>query len=131
MSSYTWPAIVTLLNILLLSWVSALVAQARGKYQIAAPATTGHPMFERTFRVQMNTIENTMVFLPAVWLAALYGATVLVGVAGLLWIAGRIIYAVAYRRDPAGRGVGFGLSGLAFAIVLLDAIVGMARSFFA
>jgi len=131
MSSYTWPAIITLLNIVLLAWVSALVAQARGKYHIAAPATTGDPMFERSFRVQMNTIENTVIFLPAVWLAALYGATTLVGAAGLVWIGGRINYALAYRKDPAKRGLGFGISSLAFAVVLFDAAIGLVRALLA
>ena len=127
MSSYTWPAIVTFLNIVLLLWVGALVGQARSKYQIAAPATTGNPMFERTFRVQMNTIESTVVFLPSVWLAALYGASALIGAAGLLWIAGRVLYAHGYRLDPARRGPGYGVSSVALAVVLLDAAIRMGR----
>lgn len=131
MPTYTWPAFITLLNIVLLLWVGALVGQARSKYQIVAPATTGHPMFERAFRIQMNTIESTVSFLPAVWLAALYGATTLVGAAGLVWIGGRILYALADRKDPAQRGLGYGICTLAFAVLLLDAAIGLARSLLA
>ena len=131
MDSYTWAAIVTLLNIFLLLWVGAIVGHARAKYHIQAPATTGHPMFERAFRVQMNTIENTVMFVPAIWLAARYGTTAILGAAGAVWIAGRILYAVAYRKDPAKRGLGYGISLLAFAVVLLDAIAGLARALLA
>ncbi|HXY22837.1 MAG TPA: MAPEG family protein [Burkholderiaceae bacterium] len=130
MTSFTWAAIVTLLNIALLLWVGAMVGQARTKYHIEAPATTGHPMFERAFRIQMNTIENTVMFLPTVWLVALYGAATIVGAAGAVWIVGRIIYALGYRKDPAKRGLGYGISLLAFAVLLLDAIVGLVRALF-
>lgn len=127
----TWPAIITLLNIVLLLWVGALVGRARVQYKVAAPATTGNPMFERAFRVQMNTIENTVIFLPALWLAALGGATTLIAMAGLIWIAGRIVYAVAYLKDPAKRGPGYLVSILAFAVLLLDAAVGIVRALLA
>jgi glutathione S-transferase len=131
MLSYTWPAIITLLNLVLLLWVGALVGRARAKYHVLAPATTGDPMFERAFRVQMNTIESTMTFLPAVWLAALYGPARLVAVAGIVWIGARIVYALAYLKDPAKRGPGYGVSALAFAVLLLDAAWGLARSLLA
>ncbi len=130
MTSYTSATIITLLNIILLLWVGAMAGPARGKYHIEAPATTGHPMFERAFRIQMNTIENTVLFLPTVWIAALYGATTIVGVAGAVWIAGRILYALGYRKDPAKRGLGYGISLLAFAVLLLDAMAGLVRALF-
>ncbi|SPE19966.1 conserved membrane hypothetical protein [Burkholderiales bacterium] len=131
MLSYTWPAIITLLNIVLLLGVGALVGRARAKYHIVAPATTGDPMFERAFRVQMNTIESTVIFLPVVWLAALYGAATLIALAGIVWIGGRVVYALAYLKDPAKRGLGYGVSTLAFAVLLLDAAVEVARSLLA
>ncbi len=70
MSTLYWPSLITWLTLLLLIGVACHVAWARGKYKIAAPATTGDPGFERAYRVQMNTLENTLVFLPALWLAA-------------------------------------------------------------
>ena len=33
---------------------------------------TGHPEFERAVRVQMNTIEQFVIFLPLLWLATIY-----------------------------------------------------------
>lgn len=131
MVSTTWPAIITLLDIMLLLWTGALVGRARTKYAISAPATTGNPDFERTFRVQMNTLENSTVFLPAVWLAALYGATMLVAVAGLVWIGARAAYAMAYTKDPAKRAPSFGTSLLALAVLVGYAAFGVARALFA
>ena len=64
------PVLVVLLNVLLLFATGLVVAGARGRYGLKAPATTGHPGFERAFRVQMNTLEHTVVFLPTLWLAA-------------------------------------------------------------
>ncbi len=131
MQSLTWPAIITVLTLVLLVWVGIRVGKAREKCGIAAPATTGDPVFERNFRVQMNTMESSMIFLPALWLAALYGAGTLAGVAGLVWVGARVHYALAYVRDPAKRSTGFGVSFFAFAVLLIAAVVGIVRSLIA
>lgn len=122
------PALVVLLNVLLLFGTTLLVGRARSRYEIKAPATTGHPGFERAYRVQMNTLEATVLLLPTLWLAASYFRGDWVGIAGLVWIAGRVWYAWAYTRDPGKRGPGFGLSMLAWAALLIMAIIGMVRT---
>ena len=131
MNSYAWPASITLLNILLLVWAGIRVARARARYGVAAPATSGDPNFERTFRVQMNTLENTVIFLPALWLDALYGHGWIVSAAGVVWIVARIVYALTYVRDPAKRGPGFGIAFAAFAVLAIDAAIGLVRSLLA
>jgi len=128
MNAHAWPAVITLLNILLLLWVAGGTGRARAKYGVTAPATTGNPMFERAFRVQMNTLENTVIFLPALWLAAIYSSPLLAGAAGLVWLVGRVVYALAYLRDPARRGMGFGISLLGFFVLLVAGGLGVARS---
>lgn len=122
------PALVTLLTILLLFGTSWLVGRARGKYAIKAPATSGHPMFERAYRVQMNTLEQTVMFLPTLWLAATYGFTGWAGIAGLVWVAGRVWYAVAYMAEPAKRGPGFGLASVGWIALLVMATIGVVRA---
>jgi glutathione S-transferase len=122
------PALVTLLTILLLFGTSWLVGRARGKYAIKAPATSGHPMFERAYRVQMNTLEQTVMFLPTLWLAATYGFTGWAGSAGLVWVAGRVWYAVAYMAEPAKRGPGFGLASVGWIALLVMAAIGVVRA---
>ncbi len=131
MHTTTWPAILTLLTVVLLFWTSLLVGQARGKYGIKAPATTGNPDFERIFRVQMNTIEASVIFLPTLWLAGLYGTPLVVAVAGLVWVAGRVLYALGYMKEASKRSLGFGVAALGFVALLLDATIGLARSLLA
>ena len=107
-------ALVTSLTLLLMFATGGLVAMARGKYQVKAPATTGHPDFERVFRVQMNTMEQAFLFLPALWLAGIYANATLAGYLGLAWLAGRIWYVIGYTRAADKRGQGFLIGMLAF-----------------
>ena len=93
-----------------------------------APATTGNADFERVFRVQMNTLEAAVAFLPALWLAATYGSATWAGVIGLAWVAARIWYAVAYARDADRRGPAFGIGVLALLSLLVLAGVGLVRT---
>ena len=122
------PALVTLLTVLLMFGTTWAVGRARTRYGIKAPAISGDPAFDRAYRVQMNTLEQTVMFLPLLWLAANYGFTGWAGIAGLVWLVGRIWYAVAYLNDPAKRGPGFGLGVLAQLALLIMAIVGIARA---
>lgn len=122
------PAVVTLLTVALLFANMFAVGRARGKYGIHAPATTGHPGFERAYRVQMNTLENTVMFLPCLWLAAHFGYAAWAGIAGLVWVIGRAWYTAAYLGDAGKRGPGFMVSMIAWAVVFILAIIGVCRA---
>lgn len=115
-----WPAVVTLLNVLLLIGTMFMVGAARRRHGIHAPATTGNPDFERVFRVQMNTLEATVMFQPCLWLAAVHWNAYYAGYVGLAWIVGRVLYAVMYAQAAERRSAGFGIAFLAN-IVLLGA----------
>src|SRR5216684_6214258 len=108
--SYTYTAAVTLLALVLYMGLSFVVGQARKKYRIKAPAVTGHENFERAYRVQMNTVEQMVVFLPALWLCAVLLSDRGAAFGGLIWIIGRTVYAVAYLDAPEKRGPGMGIS---------------------
>ena len=124
-------ALVTLLSLALFFWMGADVARARIRFGVPAPAVTGHPEFERHFRVQANTLEGLVLFLPALWVFALtidgLRGSVLgdkIGAAlGLVWIVGRVIYMRSYVRDPASRGLGFGVQALATVLLLIGGLV--------
>jgi glutathione S-transferase len=122
------PALVTLLTMLLLLGTVYVVGKARGKYGIKAPAVSGHPAFERAYRVQMNTLENTVMFLPVLWLAANYGFTGWAGLIGLVWLVGRAWYALAYLGDASKRGPGYLVSMVAWAALLVLAGLGVLRA---
>lgn len=116
--------IVTVLALLQFTLFGFQVGGMRTKHGIRAPATTGHPEFERMFRVQMNTLEQLVVFVPALWMHAWLTGQVLVGAGiGLAYIVGRFMYRAAYLKDPAGRGPGFGLTVVATAVLLLWSLV--------
>ena len=129
MHDFRWPALITLGVLVLLFVVSWNVGKARAKYNVKAPATTGDPAFERTFRVQMNTIENVVAFLPALWLFAAFVSEVWAAVLGAAWLAARAWYAIAYQNDAAKRGPPFGLSMLVFGVLTLGAAWGVVKGF--
>jgi len=112
--------LIVLLVILLLAWTVGMVGLARGRYKIHAPATTGHPEFERVYRVQMNTLEQVVLFLPTFVLATQSGFELVAVGLGLLWLTGRVWYALAYRRAAEKRAAGFAIGMLAqFGVLLL------------
>src|ERR1700683_2867706 len=86
------------------------VGKARDKYGVKAPATAGNEMFERYFRVQVNTLEQLIVFLPSILLLARYADPLIAAALGLVFVIGRALYFRAYTRDPGARSLGFALS---------------------
>ena len=122
------PALVGALTVVLLFCTAFAVGRARTRYGIHAPAMTGHPVFERLARVQMNTLEAAMMFLPSLWLAARYGNPGVAGILGVVWLLGRAWYGFAYARDPASRGMPFGLGMLMMAALLVMGTVGAIRA---
>lgn len=122
-----WVSAVILLAVLQYLVLGALVGRARGKYGVAAPATTGHPQFERWFRVHQNSLEMLMAFIPSMWLFALWvSPTWAVGI-GLLFVAARIIYSIQYVNEPNSRHLGAGLSFLAVFALVIGGIWGAIR----
>ncbi|HUD25132.1 MAG TPA: MAPEG family protein [Burkholderiaceae bacterium] len=123
-----WPSLITWLTLILLGAVAFNVARARARYDIRAPATSGHEHFERIFRVQMNTLENTVVFLPALWLAAWYWNPAWASACGAVWLLGRIWYAHGYGRAAARRGGGYYLSSAGLMALVVGSAVGWVRA---
>ncbi len=114
--------IVTLAALLVYVWTTVRVSGARAKYVVAAPAVTGSPDFERTYRVQMNTLEWLPLFLPSLWLFAYYWNGQIAAAIGVVWILARIYYGVTYVNDAAKRGPGFIVQSLATAVLLFGAL---------
>jgi glutathione S-transferase len=115
MTSLPLTSLITLLVVAFMFWTAINVGKARAKYDVKAPATSGHEMFDRAYRVQMNTLESAILLLPSMWIYANLIGDIGAGVSGAIWIAGRIWYAIAYQHDPAKRGPGFGIAFLVIA----------------
>lgn len=118
---YHLTALVTCLALAVYFLTSVQVARARATFGIKAPAITGNPDFERVFRVQMNTLEWLPIFLPALWLFAIYISDTIAAVLGLAWIAGRILYMVGYSKAADRRGRGFAVQSGATILLWLGA----------
>ncbi|HLY44784.1 MAG TPA: MAPEG family protein [Stellaceae bacterium] len=120
-----FPAFVLALALLLYVGVFAAAGRARHRYDVKAPAVTGPPEFERALRVQQNTLEQLVWFIPALWLFGLYVSPLWAGLIGLVWIAGRAHYARSYYRDPESRGPGFMVGFASAAVLLVGALIGI------
>lgn len=98
--------------------------RARGRLGVPAPSVSGAPEFERYLRVQYNTIEQLVIFLPALFGFAAFASPGWAAALGAVFIVGRALYARGYVQDPAKRGPGFGLTLLANGVLLLGATIG-------
>src|SRR5258708_7184837 len=119
---FHFTALVTCLAILFYFFTCVQVAKARAAFGIKAPATSGNPDFERVFRVQMNTLEWMPIFLPSLWLFAIYISDPIAAAIGLVWIGGRIPYISGYSQAANKRGRGYGIQAMAAGILWLGAL---------
>jgi glutathione S-transferase len=119
---YHFTALVTCLAIAVYFYSSILVSRARGKFGVKVPATSGNADFERVFRAQMNTLEWLPIFLPSLWLFAIYIGDGIAALLGLVWIIGRILYILGYAQAAAKRGPGFYVQALAAIALWIGAL---------
>jgi glutathione S-transferase len=132
-----WTAAITILAIVFYFWTGLNVGRMRGKHKIDAPAMTGDPEFERAVRVQMNTLEWLVIFLPLLWLATIYFSPAMTiiylswlpPILGLLWIVGRFLYMSGYMVAANKRSTGFLIAGIAILGLLVCSIVGVVMTF--
>ncbi|MBE9031036.1 MAPEG family protein [filamentous cyanobacterium LEGE 11480] len=120
-----WVMLVTLLALVVFFGVTMNVGRARVKSGIQPPAMTGDPAFERAVRVQQNTLEQIVVFLPALWIFATVVSPMYGAIVGAVWVAGRVLYAWGYYQAAEKRAPGFAVSFLASVVLLLGSLIGV------
>ena len=116
-------AIVTIIALLQYSYFGVLVGSARGKYNVPAPAQTGTEQFERMNRVHLNTLEQLIVFIPALWMHAYYANPIYGAILGAIFIIGRFVYRAEYVKDPDSRSLGFGMTFIPSVVLLIWTLV--------
>jgi glutathione S-transferase len=116
--------IITVLALLQFLFFGILVGKARERLGVKAPAITGNEVFERYLRVQMNTLELLIIFLPALWIATAYLAARWVALLGVVYLIGRFIYLRAYVAEPSRRSIGFSVSALPILVLLAIDLIG-------
>jgi glutathione S-transferase len=119
--------IVTALALLQFTVFGVKVARARGRYGVAAPAVAGNEIFERYFRVQQNTLEQLIGFLPGLYLFSHYYNPLVAAALGVIYLIGRELYAMTYVKDPKKREVGYVLTALPVAILIFGGLLGAIR----
>ena len=108
--------------------MAGLVGRARAKHGIKAPATTGHPDFERVNRVHINTLESLIIFIPAVWIFGQYVSALWAAVLGAVFIVARAVYAVGYIGAAEKRGAGAGITGIVNIVLVVGGLIGVGRA---
>src|SRR5262249_35041057 len=124
----TMPLVHIVIGLALMEFFCFAVARARARYNVRAPATTGNEMFERYMRVQMNTLEQLVMFIPSILIFALYFSPYVAAALGAIFLIGRIVYFFSYVKDPKKREFGFGLSIGPNLILLIGAMIGAVRA---
>lgn len=121
---------VVMLALLQYTWFGIEVGRARGRFEVPAPATTGHENFERFFRAHQNTTEQLVVFLPAMFACAYLVNETLAAAMGLLFVIGRLMYFRGYTSPEKSRSLGFGLGLIANTVMILATLyqVGIAAT---
>ncbi len=120
--------LVTILSLILFYILSVNVGIARAKYKVPAPQITGDENFERVFRVQQNTLEQLIIFIPALWTFSLFVNAIAANILGGIWIVGRIIYAWGYYAEAGKRGLGFAINSLVAIALLIGSLIGIGKS---
>ncbi len=123
-------ALLVLLALLQYVYFTILVGAKRGKYGVKAPAVTGNEVWERFFRVQQNTLEQLIVFIPAIYIFAAYLSPKWALIPGGVYLIGRQLYSMSYAKDPKTRVLGFSLTFLAQVVLLLGGLFGVVKAIF-
>ena len=71
----------------------------------------------------LGTILLSLYFVPALWLYAHVVNPTWAAGFGVVYLVGRFVYYAAYLKDPKGRSLGFMLTFIPIAIMLLWALV--------
>jgi uncharacterized MAPEG superfamily protein len=122
-------AIVALASLIQYTVFGALVGKARMTYKVEAPAVSGDPIFERYYRVHMNTLESLVLFLPSIFVFATYVSADIAAALGVVFIIGRQMYLRSYVKDPKSRGAGYMLTFLPSTILALGGMTGAIMSY--
>ena len=120
-----WTSWTTIAVLIMYFWTIFKVGKARTIYKVPAPSVEGPPEFLRALRVQMNTVEQLIFFLPALWLCAYWYDDKVAAMGGIIWVVGRMLYALGYYNEPKKRALGFVVSMMATFALLAFAAYGL------
>jgi glutathione S-transferase len=127
MLAYHLTALATSAMLATYFWTGALVGQGRVRHKVKAPAVEGPDDFNRIYRAHVNTLEQLVLMLPAMWIFALTVTDRWAALLGLVWVVGRVAYVLGYKAAAEKRDVGFVISFAAFAVALIGGVIQLVR----
>jgi len=122
--------VITMLSLMEFAYFGFKVGGARGKFDVKAPATTGHEVFDRYYRVHYNTMEQLILFIPSLWAFGYFVGNIWAAGLGVIFLIGRLVYGFNYIKDPASRGTGMILSILPTYVMMIGALIAAVVSYF-
>ena len=125
-----YAAFIILLALAQYLYFTMRVGLARGKFGVKAPATSGHEIWERVYRVQQNTLEQLVMFIPAMIAFSMYASSRWALLPGVLFLIGRQLYSFEYVKNPDSRTPGMALSLLSNVVLVIGALIGLAFKVF-
>lgn len=120
--------VIVLLALVQYMYFGVAVGRARIRHDVRAPSITGDEVFERFHRAHQNTLEQLVIFIPAICAAGYFASSLLAVACGVAFLVGRAWYFRCYIVDPDTRGSGMLITSLASLILLTSALVGAIRS---
>lgn len=123
-------ALLVLLALLQYVYFTILVGAKREKHGVKAPAVSGNEVWERFFRVQQNTLEQLIVFIPALYIFAFYLSSKWALIPGGVYLIGRQLYSMSYAKDPKTRTIGFAMTFFAQVVLILGGLFGVVKAIF-
>ena len=125
-----YAAFIILLALAQYLYFTMRVGLARGKFGVKAPATSGNEIWERVYRVQQNTLEQLVMFIPAMIAFSMYASSRWALLPGVLFLIGRQLYSFEYVKNPDSRTPGMALSLLSNVVLVIGALIGLAFKLF-
>lgn len=128
MTSFAYPltGLVTIITLIVYFWMAFKVGKARAAFGVPAPRMDGPDDFLRVLRVQGNTAENLLLFLPSIWLFALTVGDIWAAAIGIFYPVGRVLYARGYYAEALKRSTGFTVGLASTVILLLGSLIALA-----
>jgi len=119
--------IIVMLALVEYLYFGVAVGRARSRHNVQAPAVSGDENFERFHRAHQNTLEQLVVFVPAMYAAAYYAHELYAVALGVVFLIGRAHYFRRYIADPPARGTGMLVSMGVCVLLIAAAMVGAVR----
>jgi glutathione S-transferase len=123
-SQYPLTTLALVAALFVYGWISINVGRARAQFGVPAPQSGGHPEFDKRYRVQVNTVEQSVLLIPGVLLGTPVLGDLFAGTLVAIWTVGRILFALAYYKDPAKRGPGFAMTFIPGLMLVIAAAKG-------